>query len=339
MDEALSQLEVEVQNGWKINQPFEICEHVTDIAIVLALTENRMRVIDWLLSKKVKLNLKTNPAIVAAAGYCSRETLQALLDNGADINALDNVGKNVISVALYAKRIDIIPFLIESGFDITKDGRSLRQAVFGRQFKAVKLLLDLGYDANLHQACMVHPENPTPVHVAARNINDFKTVQLLVERGADVTIKDANGDRPFSDAFTNKDVPLMIYLKSLEPVEWHDVDSILDDLAQYNLPDSLINICKSDHRTIKIEKGAAHGVGYIVLCTAILLKTAKFRKKIFVEFVSEIDNYDNFLVWYPAKKCIAYMDYEHDEFRLLGTWEEFLSNPSQFFEHYLSDYL
>jgi uncharacterized protein len=344
LDEDIAALEAEFKAGWNIHLPLQFAKYDFEPAIIFALRHVKIQVIQWLINKKANLNIKQNPAIVYAV-YGGKKMLQLVLDNGANINAQDRLTRNAVTIALYEKKIDLIPFLVERGFDPKKDGRSLRQAVFGRQFKAVKMLLDLGFDPNFRERDQVHPETPSAVHVAARNINDLKTVKLLVENGADVTLKDNYGDRPFTAAMLNNDAPLMAYLKALEPAEWHDETAHLASLAQYNLPPSLLDICKKSPKTKRKIHFAAtdknsleYGVRYIVLHPTLLLKVATFRKKEIVEIVGETDNYDNFLVWYPAKNCLAYVDYEHDEFKTLGKWEDFLANPDAFFAKYLSRY-
>jgi uncharacterized protein len=344
LDENIVALEAELTSGWNIHLPLQFAKYDFEPTIIFALRLVKTQVIQWLISKKANLNIKQNPAIVFAV-YGGKKILQLVLDNGANINAQDRLSRNAVTIALYEKQIDLIPFLIERGFDPKKDGRSLRQAVFGRQFKAVKMLLDLGFNPNFRERDQVHPENPSAIHVAARNKNDFKTVQLLVEHGADITLKDNYGDRPFTAAMLNNDAPLMAYLKAREPTAWHDEAAHLASLAQYNLPQSMLDICKkspSSKRKINfaatVVNSQDYGVRHVVLHPILLLKAFMFGKKELVEFIGETDNYATFLYWYPAKNCLAYADNEHGEFKTLGKWDDFLANPDAFFNKYLSKY-
>lgn len=337
LDENLTALEAEKSKGWNINQPMPYTEYDIEPAITFALTHKKLKVVAWLVNHKAKLNAAKYPAIVDAV-LCGQITLQLLLDHGANINSVDPLGRNAVTMALYHNQLALIPFLVAHGFDLSKDGRSLRQAVFARQFKAIQLLLDLGVNVNFHQPDQVFPHNPSAVHVAASHKNDLKTVTLLVERGADITVKDQYGDRPFTAAMQSKEQVTIEYLRALEPPEWHDETSYLNTLAPYQLPESLLAICKSKHRKIKINTHKDYGVRFIVLHPVLMLKATTFRKKVVVEFVAETDNYESFLVWYPAKQCLAYLDIEHGEFKALGRWEAFLADPGQFFERYLSDF-
>jgi uncharacterized protein len=344
MNENIAALEIEKKNGWQINKPMQFGKYDFEPAIIFALRHKKINVIQWLIGKRANLNIMKNPAIIFAV-YGGKKMLKLLLDNGADINAADGLTRNVVTIALYEKKFDLIPYLVQQGFDVKKDGRSLRQAVFSRQFKAVKMLLNLGFDPNFRERDQVHPETPSAVHIAARNKNDFKTVKLLVEHGADVTLKDNYGDRPFTAAMLNNDAPLMAYLKALEPAEWHDEDAHLVSLTQYNLPQSMLAICKKSQKSKRKISFAAseknsedYGVRYIVLHPTLLLKAFMFGKKELVEFIGETDNYETFLVWYPTKNCLAYIDNEHGEFKALGKWEDFIANPDAFYDKYLSKY-
>ena len=87
--------------------------------------------------------------------------------------------------------------------------------------KLAKLLLEKGADINYHKPDMVFPYASTPVTEAARS-NNFLMVRWLVEQGADITLVDKYGDRPYSVAVQNKNQEMADYLKALEPEEWHN---------------------------------------------------------------------------------------------------------------------
>jgi uncharacterized protein len=345
LEEDLAALELELKAGWQILEPLQFSQVDLISAMTFACQHNSTKVIAWLIGKvtgpkTALLSDKRLPAIIAASnGEIS--TIELLLDNGADINSIDRLGRNVISMALYSKSINRIPWLVARGFNVKKDGRSLRQAVFGRQSKAVKVLLDFGFDPNFHVPDQVFPHNPSAVHVAASNQNDFETVQLLVKHGADITVKDSHQDRPFNAAMKNKDARLCAYLKELEPPEWHDEKMHLASLAQFNLPQSMVDLCGEldvSKRTISLSGTSDYGVRYIALTEILMLKVFSFDERVLIDFVGETDNYDTFLAWYPAEGCLAYFDDEHGEFKALGKWEDFLVDPPLFFERYLSEY-
>ena len=58
---------------------------------------------------------------------------------------------------------------------------------------------------------MMFPYASTPVTEAARS-NNFPMVRWLIEQGADITIADKYGDRPYTVAVQNKNQELADYL-------------------------------------------------------------------------------------------------------------------------------
>lgn len=328
MSEDIIVLEKLWCNGFDINSKFSIAKGIEETPIILALSENKKKVIDWLLSNNVELNNKEYPAILMACSSCSSKVVKLLIDNGADVNAKHRIGSSAMSDALYGKNYDAVSLLIERGYDIKRDGTSLRQAVSDRQYKAIAIFLNHGVNVNFCKPNMVYPYNPTPVHVAAEN-NDFKTVKLLVEHGADVTIKDKYGERPYHCAEKNKNEEMIQFIKSLEPKQWHNEEQRLIDLKSYKIPAELLDFLRGDKRRIEIHDNPYSR--YIVFNSLLELKEVKWEKRKLIDLIKEVDNYDSegFLVWYPKNKMLAFADYEHGEFVEICNVKEFLDNPSK----------
>lgn len=92
----------------------------------------------------------------------------------------------------------------------------MRQAVSDHDYKTLTYLLDHGVDINYNKPDMVYPYQATPLTVAAR-LGNLAMVKFLIERGADVTFAEKDGERPYTIAVSNKNTILADYLKSLEP--------------------------------------------------------------------------------------------------------------------------
>jgi len=327
MAEDMTSLEQEVAKGLDLNSKIPIAERITETPLTLALCEKKKRVIDWLISKKVELNDKETPSILMACSNTDVKTVKLLIEHGANVNARHKIGKSALNAALYGNNYDLILVLIEAGYDLKNDGVSLRQAVSNRQYKAIELLLDQGVDVNFCKPDMVFPYNATPVHIAAKN-NDMKTVKLLVAHGADVTIKDHYGERPYNCAVANNNGEMTTFLKALEPEQWHNEEQRLAGLKSYKLPEALLNILRSADR--RLELPGNENVRFIVFNTLLEVKEVNWMKHKFLDLLSDVDNYssDGFLVWYPKKKSFAFADYEHREFKVLCSAKEFFADPS-----------
>ena len=106
MQQDLDALEECLDTDWRLNSPFEVCQYINELPITLALVENRLAVVDYLLAKKVDLNQKVAPAVVIAAKNCDTDTIRKLVRAGARIDLQDRVGKDALTDALFAERGD-----------------------------------------------------------------------------------------------------------------------------------------------------------------------------------------------------------------------------------------
>lgn len=70
-------------------------------------------------------------------------------------------------------------------------------------------------------------------------------VRWLVEHGADITIPDKYGDRPYTVAVQNKNLEMAAYLKALEPEDWHNEQEKVRQLKPYKLPSNLVEYLKT----------------------------------------------------------------------------------------------
>ena len=108
--------------------------------------------------------------LIQAARTGSLDTIQLLLDSGADVNVPGPTGDDW-------------------------DATPLQHAILARQSGAVRLLLERGADPN-HVA---NPNAPAPLLLAAGD-TDPTFVNLLLAHGADPTVEDENGVTPLARA-------------------------------------------------------------------------------------------------------------------------------------------
>ncbi|WP_271766700.1 ankyrin repeat domain-containing protein [Aquimarina algiphila] len=328
MKEDVGALENLVHQGLDINEKMKITETLIETPINLVLCENKYKVLEWLLSKGVELNDKDSPSILMASSNCEPKTVKLLIEKGANVNAKHRIGKTAMSEALYANNYENISLLLKSGYEIDKDGQSLRQAVATKQMQAIGIFITNGVDVNFCKPNMVYPNNPTPVHLAS-NYNDLNTFKFLVEHGADITIKDKYGERPYNCAVKNKNKEMIELIKSLEPEGWHNEKQKLLDFKKYQIPTELVALLKNENRRLAFPKNK--NVKYIIFNSILELNEVSWNHRKFIDLLNEVDMYCNkgFLVWYPQKKCFAFADYEHEEFKELCSIKEFLMNPEK----------
>lgn len=221
---------------------------------------------------------------------------------------------------------NIAPIIDRWNFGYEKHGDALRRAVLDNNLQFVSFLIERGADINYSKSDMVFRDNTTPVIEATRN-NYTALVKYLVLNGADITIADKHGNRPYTYAVNNKNSELAAYLKALEPHNWHDEQEKKKRLKSYKLPETMIDYLKNGPLRLEFTRNA--DVKWIELYSYMDLQEIKWKRKKLISIMSGMDKYCDFLlVWYPKEQGICFIDIEHDVFNFLCTWEEFISNPS-----------
>lgn len=174
----------------------------------LAVLENRMDMVQLLI--EAGADLTHNPEELLYGSLRSRDLtlFSFLIHAGVRIPAKQ---ENIYRLFLHLENRrdpDIRSILDRLGMDLKQyGGEALRSmASHGNQMLA-EYLIQNGADINYHKPDMVFPYASTPVTEAARH-NDFSMVRWLVEQGADITIPDKYGDRPYTVAVQNKNQEL-----------------------------------------------------------------------------------------------------------------------------------
>ncbi|XP_065582066.1 putative ankyrin repeat protein RF_0381 [Artemia franciscana] len=130
------------------------------------------------------------------------QTVEYLLQYGADVNVKDENGTSPLHFAAWKGHTQTVECLLQSGADVNvkyENGtRLLHFAALNGNTQTVECLLQFGADVN------VKNENGTrPLHFAAMNGNT-QTVECLLQSGADVNVKHENGTSPLHLAALNR---------------------------------------------------------------------------------------------------------------------------------------
>lgn len=155
-----------------------------------------------LLNKRAIRGLPLKLIDAAAHGY--EHLTKLLLDNGANVNAQDESRRTALSSAIGGHHLSVAKLLLEGGADadILAEGKYTvlgyllspgyaRYRGYDPEWveEAVELLLDSGAGVNTKAG----PNRATPLCIAAEQ-GRMEIIKLLLERGADPTAKDKNGD-------------------------------------------------------------------------------------------------------------------------------------------------
>ncbi len=196
-----------------------------------AASGGHLAIVEYLYAKGVDVNGYARHAelgfieypLMSAARYGHADVVTFLIDKGADVNARDNRGDSALMYAamidesdlrIYAKRIKkaspidnmvSIRALVENGADINAQNNQGETALYqliknkSDNVAAFTYLLDKGADVNT-----IDKDDKTLLYYASReNRTEYgkKYIELLLEKGADITIDSIEATRYRADVF------------------------------------------------------------------------------------------------------------------------------------------
>ena len=263
-DHDTPKLEALLQGGLDLDVPIQLSEYIKLMPLEIAVFRNDVPMIHFLLEHGADPGLaEEQPLLLTAARCCGPEVVALFAGQAAKLSLKQK--ERAFQEVRWGKRPENIQVLEQAGITVDKfGGEAFRAAVSDGNTKLARLLLEKGADINYHKPDMVFPNAPTAVTEAARHKN-LPMVRWLIEQGADITIADKYGDRPYTVAVQNKNQELADYLKALEPEEWHNEQEKLRQLMPYKLPAKLVEYLKTgplrlefpDQEWVKWEVGGA----------------------------------------------------------------------------------
>ncbi|WP_300674584.1 ankyrin repeat domain-containing protein [Soonwooa sp.] len=330
----IAALETHLKQGWNIEERIKLGKYVEQLPLDFALIMENFDSVKWLIQQGVNLNVKNNPSFLTAVRYCNEAVIRYVVANGAQVNDVNNVKSDAFEQTIYGKRFENLPIIHQLGHTVEKyGGNAFRKVVSSQNYQAIDFFIAHNVDINYNGADMVYPFKPTPLCVAARYVN-LAMCKYLVEKGADVTLAEKDGMRPYSIALEKGDQEMALYFKSIEPKEFHDFSNKLDELKAYKLPKTLIDFLQTENLHIDLPDSDFGFVEFFSLTETIPFKVGK--QKLLRLSKTTGDYTDVLIVWNPKSKKIAYYDVEHEELKDLCTFEEFLKSPDEQLEKYFN---
>lgn len=317
-------LEIELNNGWDINIPIEIGKYSEHTPLELALVMCCLPSIQWLVENGADLNDEENPSFLLAVRYGNKEIIDYVVVHGANIHALNRVKVDAFQAALYGKKCENLQIIHDLGHTVQKyGGKAFRNAITEKNYEVLDFFIRNGVDINYNKPDSVYPFKPTPLCVVARYV-DLKMCKYLVEHGADVTITEKDGMRPYSIAIEKGDMEMAEYFKSLEPTEFHDIQNKMDQLKPFKLPKALVSFLEGDTLYFELPDSDFISIEFLPLLDTVPFKVGRRKLLCLSKEVGEYNDYQ--IVWDPKTKKISCYDIEHQELRELCKFDEFIAN-------------
>ena len=327
-DHDTPKLEALLQGGLDLDVPIQLSEYIKLMPLEIAVFRNDVPMIHFLLEHGADPDLaQEQPLLLTAARCCGPEVVVLFAGQAAKLSPKQK--ERAFQEVRWGKRPENIPVLEKAGISVSKfGGEAFRAAVSDGQAELAKLLLEKGADINYHKPDMVFPYASTPVTEAARS-NDFPMVRWLVEQGADITIVDKYGARPYSVAGQTKKQELAAYLKGPEPEERHNEQEKIRQLMPYKLPAKLVEYLKTG--PLRLEFPDQEWVKWAELYSFMDVQEMTWKRKKLLSLMVQMDNYSDYLLlWSPRDKKLWYLDIEHEEFHPLAKGDDFIADPGRY---------
>lgn len=142
----------------------------------------------------------------------SRAMLNLLLDNGADPNAMNPDGKNLLFIAIEKSDLDTLKLLVQKNTDINRKYLTgkypLIHAIYKRNGAVIRFLIDSGANTNIKDE-----SGNTPL-VAAVESKDIQVTEYLVKGGADVNVTNSAGKKLLVVAYDKNSLEIFTQLIS-----------------------------------------------------------------------------------------------------------------------------
>lgn len=181
-------------------------------------------------------------------------------------------------------------------------------------------LLGAGVDVNSQNGSL-----STPVLLAS-SAGHTEMVRFLVEQGADLTIRDEYGYRPYTAARANGQMKTAKFIKSIEPAVTEAEQDVL--FERYHVPAKMRDYFQTG--PLLLEFPEEDQLGWVRLFAYTDVAEISYRGQQLLSLVENSEDYAVMLLWEPMSKKIWFLDIEHDVFHAVATWETFIKNPGYY---------
>ena len=287
-------------------------EHVQKTPLELAVQENREDMVRLLVERGADLTQNGDELLFAAIKCQNYSTLSYLVEAGVRLEENQHSIYHLFSLLEGRKNPELLTIVDRLQIDFKRyGGEPLRTAVWGGDRMLAEYLIQNGADIDYHKPDEMFPYASTPVIEAARQ-NDFHMVRWLVGQGADITIPDKYGDRPYTLAVQNKNQEMAAYLRNLEPEDWHNEENRAQQLAAYKMPTEMVEYLKTG--PLRLEFPEQDEVQWAELYSYMDVLEVTWKREKLLSVMAQMDNYpDYLLLWNPKDKRLWYLDVEHEE--------------------------
>ncbi|XP_076285606.1 uncharacterized protein LOC143211647 [Lasioglossum baleicum] len=183
--------------------------------LITSIRNGNLELVEDLLKNGADVNILEDNSlfrnsILHSAVYWRQVQMAKLLINyGANVNVKNCLGETPIVNAIYNRDTKMIELLLTNGADIKEDPKILLAAVETGNLKIVEDILTDCADVNmLLFDCTEFYTWAPPLHKAVKR-KQVQMVELLINYGANVNVKNSQGETPIVNAIKNRDTKMI----------------------------------------------------------------------------------------------------------------------------------
>lgn len=324
----VSKLSIEYEKGWQLNEPlFRYAkEGGYVLPIQIAIENNNMRSLKFLVEHGAKLDLGRDHAFFFAVQYGDEELIRYVVTKGADIGLkMRDSALTAYDFIIQKRRLEVIPLLIELGLPtISYAQDAFVWSVLHKYYDVANILIKYGIDINFHKTTNRNTCKNTPLCAAAW-YGDGEMVQYLLDHGADPSIPNQMKRTPYQLALLEAKIEIVKILKKYE-----NNSSEINMELRSKLPVDIINFLGEKKKKLEVSLGGTvETILFLTLDELIFIKIER-KKRILLSYNFEV--YPTIcLLWNVQKKCVSYFDYELKNYGDFGVnFSRFLEAPEKY---------
>jgi len=337
LNEDITALDKRLSKRWNLDKRIRISEMFVLPPLEIAFIAKAFASVKWLVDNGANLNVENNSGFALAARYGDEGIIRYLVDNGAKvIPDFINLYDCAFEQAMHGDNLSVLPLIQSLGYTVEKyGGNAFMSAIINNEKRAIAFFMENDVDVNfIPEAGMFRSRKTSPLCFAAR-FADLDLCNALVTKGADVIFAEDGTMRPYQIALERGDLEMADFFKSLEPPAFHDIQSKIQELKPYRLPDTLLYYLQGDNLRLNFDKKAASGgCEYIDFFSFADVMPIKIGRAKMLRLSRAVENYDGsvHIVWNPKEKMIAWYDVEHGATGNIATFDDFIKDASKYIQ-------
>lgn len=170
-------------------------------ALILAARSGQHKIVSIMLDRKAPDHMLLNKLLVSASPAADTRLIGRIIENGAEINSVDESSKNSLMHAASAGNNNVVKQLILAGASLDhlddQKNTALSLAVIGHHGDVVNTLITAGASLQLENGSSL-----LPVHIAAKE-GASGSLKTLLNGGADANARSTSGNTPLIISASN----------------------------------------------------------------------------------------------------------------------------------------